>query len=183
MRVPDLLPVLSSLLENKPCFMIGCVRQNLWRQEQWKDYRGDSLLSVLGLRTPVDTPVGPFDVYMHDRFILQFRGGARKPWLDDDCRTLCALVDRFSSLQPYGVIVLQELDGKLSEYYIDAPSAEDAKFLVDQAIEQWSIEGRIPKNSYRAAVICKRCPAKRRCDAHDLANGQTGDWPKDYRAG
>jgi len=177
-----LLPLLQKTLTTEPCPFLGCVRANKWAAAKWRNLRGDALLAALSEKWLINTPFGDFHIYVYGPHIVQFRGGQWRQWWDDDCKLLCALVATFSSLQPDGVIILQEVDSELTEYYVAAPHYEEGKQLVEQALAQWKVDGRIAKNSPRAAM-CTYCSVKRRCDAKDLEEGATKDWDPNWKIG
>lgn len=177
-----ILPQLQKTLTTEPCPFLGCVRSNKWGALKWRNLRGDALLSVLGEKWCIITPFGDFHVYVYGPHLLQFRGGAWRQWWEEDCKLLCALVSSFASLQPDGVIILQEVDSELQEHYVAAPQYDIGKQLVDSALQQWQVDGRIAKNSPRAAM-CTYCSVKRRCDAKDLEERATTDWPDNWKIG
>jgi hypothetical protein len=182
MSAPNILTLIQQSLSTSRTPLLGCPRQNLWSPQEYRDYRGEALLAAVGSKCQIDTPYGSLDFYMYGPWVLQFRGGYKKPWWDEDVTLLCAIVSRWCSIQPDGVIIIQELDGKLSQYYVDAPSADTARALVDAAIKRLTAEDRISKSSPRAS-ICRHCLVKKACDALDLERGQTQDWPKGYVIG
>lgn len=177
-----ILEQLQKTLATEPCPFTGCIRANKWSSLKWRSMRGDSLLAWVGEKLPIETPYGNFDVYAQGPHLLQFRGGQFRDWWIADCQLLCALVSHFSSLQPDGVALISELDGELREYYIDALPYDAAHQLVELALQQWKVDGRIAKNSPRAAM-CTYCSVKRRCDAKDLEDKATQDWPPQWKIG
>jgi hypothetical protein len=150
---------------------------------EWRNIRGDAILSAIGMRGAIVVPsVGTFEIYLYGEWLLQFRGGRHKPWWDGDCKLLVAIVNAHSVLHLRGACIIEELDGALSEYYVEAPVGDEAQQLVAHALQAWQTEGRIPKNSPRA-YVCHFCAAKRSCDATDVERQETHDWPPAYRAG
>jgi hypothetical protein len=180
--IPNLLQKLAELADRDlPCPFTGCLRKNIWTDKVWRDVRGEALLSTLGQRVMVDTPVGSYTACLYDTYLLAFRGGKWKSWWREDLQTVHALTSKYGS-PCNGTIVLQELDGRLSQVYIEPPSQAESEQLVLNALDAWKNQSRISKSGPRA-YLCNFCQVKRRCDAFDLDVGQTQDWPKDYQVG
>lgn len=178
---------LKRSLQLKDSELIGCIRQNRWREEPlpWGFLRGNALCSLVGLKIRGYSPAGEFDVFLrHDGdLIVLFRGGRWKEWWNEDIYLLAALSKLYISSTLKGAIVLHELDNKLEEVYVTAPSTEEAKVLVQTALDNWMASKRIRKDSPRARAYCFHCPVKKQCDSTDLQEGEDRDWPADYRAG
>jgi len=165
-----------------PCPLVGCTRANQWGSRNWRNVRGDAVLAAIGTLCPIDTPAGPFNVYLFNHDILQFRGGQWKDWWRDDCQLLGAVVNNYTSFNVKTVDLIQEVDGNLSIHYIDIPTSDEAQVLISRALRDWWDAGRIAKDSPRA-YVCKFCSVKGKCDALDQERGQTHDWPPNYKVG
>jgi len=177
---------LKRLLTTRESELVGCTRRNRLAHDlpvPWRFMRGNSLLAVLAMKIRMNTPIGEIDVFYEAPDLLAFRGGTWKPWWNEDFRLLAAIALLYLSGNVRGVHVFQELDGELSERYVDAPSLGEAQGLVQDALEKWRAFARIPKNGPRGFASCPHCPVKRACDALDLEQGATNDWPVDYTAG
>lgn len=162
----------------------GCARQKLWyTKATWRNYRADALLQLVGSQVAVVAPHADYVSYLLENYLLTFRGGNRQPWWDEDATLECAFLTHFTSYRPFGIVVLQELDSNLSQYYLDAPSVDVSERLVRDALQRWKDEGRLAKNSPRALATCPRCPVKRQCDLRDRELGETADWPSNYKLG
>jgi len=180
-----LVDELNRLLATTSSELIGCMRKNRWdpNASDWRFTRGNAVLGHLGYKVRCYSPIGEFDIYIRHggEHILLFRGGNWKAWWKEDIHLLLALCQLYTSAKIKGAIVLQELDSKLYEHYVEA--APEPEKMVQHALDQWRDFARISKNSPRSTAYCPYCPVKARCDAEDLARGQTSDWPKGYQVG
>lgn len=170
--------------------LIGCPRRNRATSNlppPWSFMRGNGILRAVGTPYKVDSPVGPFTVYHRTDpefgyYVLMFRGGARKPWWEEDAKLLSALVKN-GELAADGTMIISELDSQLHFHYVPALNEDESKKLVADAVQRWQSNGRINKSSPRANAYCFRCPIKAACDELDLQSGSTSDWPEGYIPG
>jgi hypothetical protein len=179
---PDFLAELRTKTLFRHPDVLGCIRRNrLDPSTPWRWARGNSLLLLIGETAPLQTPFGGFDVFYRGTedglWLLQFRGGQRQPWWDEDALLLAALVLTYSSLNPVGVSTISELDGQLYIHYLGSPDAEEAFHLAEAAMERWKRGERIAKDSPRGKAICPYCPVRNPCLLLDLEAGETHDWP------
>ncbi len=176
---PNLLQELKQKFLSTECPLVGCMRQNAWSaRTRWQDYRGKAILMALGKMQHHHSDLcGDYDTYAYGDYLLQYRGGHKKVWWEHDITKLLAVTQIY-----VGCILIQEVDGELHQHYIPAPSQEEAKHLLLALRERWSSLERIAKNTQRA-YMCRYCPVKARCDALDVEQGQTDDWPDHYKAG
>jgi len=151
--------------------------------DKWRNYRGNAILKVLATgKARHSSPLGDFELYIRYPYILQFRGGKKKPWWESEVQKLLALTSGTEKAFYEGCILIQELDGELHEHYIVSPSPAEAAQIVLGLTERAEDLHRIMKNSQQA-YMCRFCTVKRQCDALDLERGETDDWPSDYVAG
>ena len=179
---PDFLAELREKTLFRHPDVIGCVRRNkLDPATPWRWARGNSLLLLIGDHAPLATPIGVFDIFYRGTpegvWLLQFRGGSKQPWWDEDAFLLAALVLTYSSLNPVGVSTISELDGQLHTYYLGCPEADEAFRLTEAAMERWKTGARLDKSSPRGKSVCAYCPVRNPCLIQDLETGDTADWP------
>lgn len=180
MPEPKSLVLLERQLAVVPPPFLGCARQRrLVETRPWSLARMNALLYVAGQLAVVYWREHHFDVFLSrvDPFtLLMVRGGSWQNWWVEDAHALIAVVNANSNLQVRGVEVIHELDSKLHARYVEAPTEAEARRITSM-LESWHPDTRLVKNSPRAWVACNRCPVRRACDALDLEQGQTADWP------
>lgn len=178
--------ILRDRLETRDADLLGCVRRNLWSDEEhpWRLVRGNALPALLGDRHTITTPTGPLDFFLlQDRWLLQFRGGQWNDYWKKDFFLLWSLITTYSTydLSPT-VLVLWENKGVLNPLHVEVPPNLEPETLAAEAVERYNSDppGRISKSGPQAMRICKHCPVKRQCDAVDKQEGDDGDWSEDY---
>lgn len=183
---------LSGTFRRKP-LAVGCIRRNWWGRWDldWRAQRGNAVLSALGSAVrPVQDLEREWgwDADLIDDYLVFFRAGPFKDyWLRDINETWALFVDEFAP--PKGIVLFWENNGELAITSI--PEPEDPKDLVLQMIdrlEPWAAGGvdnppRIRKDGDRASTWCRFCPFKARCDAVDVLDEDTDDWPDGYQRG
>jgi hypothetical protein len=178
--------LLGEALARRHLPVVGCPRQNRLAQSHdsdWRWLRGQALAAVVGTRHTITTPQFYFDIWTvqdptGDLYLIEFRGGKRKPWWHEDLTLTLAFVLVHSSLPVVGAVLVQELDNSLYIDYIGAPSLDEAQPLVSEALARWHNHSRIPKNGSRALASCRYCTVASSCDQLDLERNETQDWPQ-----
>lgn len=178
---------LQRILQTRQSELVGCQRQNRFRgpDTSWRYLRGNALCAQLGYKITVNTPIDELDVFYEpeEKVIIFYRGGKWKPWWAHDIELTLALCKLYLNEGVTGAYVLHELDNELTQTYVSSPDSDEASELVQVALEGWRNHSRIHKDSPRAQALCQYCPVKRQCDAVDLEQGATHDWPAGYRVG
>lgn len=173
--------------------LVGCRRRGRWSADErlsWRYLRGNALLSTVGAKEMVTTPLGPLEYYVHyedgKTYLLQFRGG---PWNLDwvqDFYDLWSIIESADTIEhtalSHTILVVNENQGEVSVKEVEVPktwlpSVRYEKMLSEAASDP---PGRISKSGSRAARVCPRCPHKQRCDAEDILQGDTNDWAPSY---
>lgn len=170
---------------------IGCVRQNLWANGlYWGVLRGRAILKHIATPHVVQRPgISSGTVWIANPLLdnqvvyVTFRAGSK--WKDywwEDLMQEAGLHQGHGAFIPSMGIILWEHEGALTpvERVFSAEELFAAREEIYRRIrllnEKPEAPPRIQKNGPRMG-LCYYCPAKKRCDAADMTEGATWDWP------
>jgi len=165
--------------------LVGCQRRQHWLSGDgppWRWVRGNALLELFALRTTFYTFCGPLEVYTYHNWLCVYRAGPWNTyWVEDfyDLWSLCK-ADIASADLSDTILVLHEDKGNLDIKYVPAPTNGEERVARMEADYSTDPRGRISKATAHALKVCRFCPVKTRCDAHDKLKGEDHDWSPHY---
>jgi len=184
-HMDKILEHLTNALACQDPGMVGCQRRQEWipGDPPWRWIRGNALLGVVGRKDLIYTPAGPMELYFYSNFLLQYRAGPwNTHWVEDFYDTWSLV--KADELEPDDlantILVFHEDKGLLDIKQVPAPP--DWRQRVDRMKEDYKKEprGRISKATSHAIKVCRFCPVKYACDAHDKLRGEDKDWSPSY---
>lgn len=165
--------------------LVGCQRRQEWipGDPPWRWIRGNALLGVVGRKDLIFTPAGKMQAYFYADSLIVYRAGPwNTHWVEDFYDTWSLV--RADELDPDDlsrtILVFHEDKGLLDIKKVPAPL--DWRERVDRMVSDHKKEprGRISKATSHAIKVCRFCPVKYACDAHDKLRGEDTDWSPSY---
>lgn len=191
----DLVKIVEKRLRRREPLSVGCVRRNMWQKTpSYRATRGNAILSVLDTyMVPFKGLLGDFDMtfldHGHNDTVLFFRAGPWKDYWAQDIYDAQALIQNDHGHSPANLTVLWENNGVLAEVTLPElsdPELAERYMRLYKRVGTYALDGGIPpriaKDGPRKGM-CHFCPVKAKCDAIDIQEGATDDWPGDYQRG
>lgn len=166
--------------------VVGCQRRQQWTPPDlpWRWIRGNALLSIVCNKKTFYTFCGPQENFFYDNFLCLYRAGPWNTyWVEDfyDTWSLVRADEIPGDRELFNtIIVFHENKGELDLKAVPAP--KDWQERVNRMEEDWNKDprGRISKATSHALKVCRFCPVKVKCDAHDRLKGEDDDWSPNY---
>jgi hypothetical protein len=164
--------------------LVGCQRRQQWVTDKipWRWVRGNAVLEVMATKKPFYTFAGPQEEYFLHDFLCMYRGGPwNTHWVEDfyDTWALAKEADEYEALRNT-ILVFHEDKGHLDIKQLPAPSDWPERLARMEQNYMKDPRGRISKATSYALKVCRFCPVKTRCDAHDKLKGEDNDWSPNY---
>ena len=164
--------------------LVGCQRRQQWmakHEAPWRWIRGNALLEMFAEKRDIETQVGIMQVWVYEGHLCMYRAGPwNLHWTEDFYDTLALCM--WNSSVKNDIIVLHEDKGILDIKHIKTPPTFDTVGRILRMGKDWdkTPRGRISKATSHAVKVCRFCPVKVRCDAHDKIRGEISDWSTAY---